>query len=31
MNGGTCLRKTPAKQRAPRGYKENVRCNAHAS
>jgi hypothetical protein len=28
MNGGTCLRKTPTKQRAPRGCKENVRCNA---
>jgi len=27
MNGGTCLRKTPAKPRAPRGCKENVGCN----
>ena len=27
MNGGTCLRETPDKQRVPRGRKKNVRCN----
>jgi hypothetical protein len=27
MNGGTCLRETPAKQRVLRGRRKNARCN----